>query len=213
MKSKINFIENDEKIQSELYLRETYVCKTQKRLYVSKSKKGRKTEKIVNLNTVQAVSLEEGREKRSSGPLLMGLLVAGCSVFFAFKENLKPVFLSLLFVGLMLTLIGIIVKLPRYYSKLIISSYGHPIELQFEKITGAKEGKLKEIIYSTLVYTDPYPPQEVESEPVYDETGDENLTQIPEIVPVEEAQPSEQAEVEAQAEATEPESEVEKQEV
>ena len=186
MKSKINFIENDEKIQSELYLRETYVCKTQKRLYVSKSTKGRKTEKIVNLNTVQAVSLEEGREKRSSGPLIMGLLVAGCSVFFAFKENLKPVFLSLLFVGLMLTLIGIIVKLPRYYSKLIISSYGHPIELQFEKITGAKEEKLKEIIYSTLVYTDPNP-QEVESEPVYDETGDENLTQIPEIVPVEEA--------------------------
>jgi hypothetical protein len=187
MKSKINFIENDEKIQSELYLRETYVCKTQKRLYVSKSKKGgRKTEKIVNLNTVQAVSLEEGREKRSSGPLLMGLLVAGCSVFFAFKENLKPVFLSLLFVGLMLTLIGIIVKLPRYYSKLIISSYGHPIELQFEKITGSKEEKLKEIIYSTLVYTDPNP-QEVESEPVYDETGDENLTQIPEIIPVVEA--------------------------
>lgn len=186
MKSKINFIENDEKIQSELYLRETYVCKTQKRLYVSKSTKGRKTEKIVNLNTVQAVSLEEGREKRSSGPLLMGLLVAGCSVFFAFKENLKPVFLSLLFVGLMLTLIGIIVKLPRYYSKLIISSYGHPIELQFEKITGSKEEKLKEIIYSTLVYTDPNP-QEVESEPVYDETGDENLTQIPEIVPVVEA--------------------------
>lgn len=201
MKNKTHFIEADEQIQSELYLSETYVCKTQKRLYASKHTKGGKVEKIVNLNTIQAVSVEEGREKRSSGPLIMGLLLAGCSVFFAFKENLKPVFLSLLFIGIMLTIIGIIVKLPRYYSKLIISSYGQPIELQFEKITGAQEEKLKAIIFSTLVYTDPNPPQEEEKEVVYDTTGDENLTQIPEIAPVEEAQPSEQAEAEAQAEA------------
>ncbi len=197
MKNKTQFIEADERLETELYLSETYVCKTQKRLYVSKNTNKRKTEKVVNLNTVQSVSLEEGREKRSSGPLLTGLIFAGASIFFAFKENLKPVFLSLLFIGIALTLIGIIVKLPRYYSKLIISCYGHSLELNFEKVTGSQEEALKKIVYSTLVYTDPYAQ---EAEVVYDTTGDENLTQIPVVEPVE-ANVTEPADKEATQEA------------
>ncbi len=186
MKSKTQFIEQDEVLESELYLSETYVCKTQKRLYVSKHTKRRKSEKIVNLNTVQSVSIEEGREKRSSGTLITGLLFAATSAFFAFKESLKPVFLSLLFIGIALTIIGIILKLPRYYSKLIISSYGHPIELSFEKVTGSQEEQLKKMVYSTLIYTT----KREESEPTYDASYEENFTQIPVIEPV--AQPQEQ---------------------
>ena len=184
MKNKIQFIETDEYIQSELCLRETYVCKTQKRLYVSKNSKKRKTQKVINLNTVQSVSLEEGREKRSSGPLLMGLIFAGASAFFAFKENLKPVFLSLLFIGIALTLIGIVVKIPRYYSKLIVSSYGYPIELNFEKVTGNKEEALKKLLFSVLTQVEQ---AEKTTDVTYDTTGDENLTQIPVVEPVQEA--------------------------
>lgn len=151
MKHRTDFIERDEYLESDLYLSETYFCTTQKRLYVTKNTKKKKIEKVVNLNTVQSVSIEAGREKRSLVPLLMGLIIAGASVPFYFNEAQKPVFMALLFIGVMLTIIGIIVRLPRYYSEIIISSFGYKIHIHCEKITASQEQKLKKMLYSTLV--------------------------------------------------------------
>lgn len=185
MKSRKDFIENDEYVESELSLKETTICKTQKRLYVTRKTKRKKSEKIVNLNTVQGVTLEEGREKRTSTPLLMGLIFAGASAFFATKDNLKPVFYALLFIGAMLTLIGIIVKLPRYYSRLVLLCSGAEVEFTFEKISGAKEEKLKKMMYSTLIEKSntAYVTQ-VQMAPVAVEPPIE-YTEIPVVTPVE----------------------------
>ena len=188
MKNKTQFVEQDETIQSELYLSETYICKTQKRLYVSKHTKRRKVERVINLDSIQSVSVDEGKEKRTPGPLMTGILLAGVSAFFANRENLKPVFLSLLCIGLFFTLIGIILRIPRYYSKLIISTNGHPIELSFEKVSGSKEEQLKRLVYSTLVHDSK---QEI-TEPTYDASYEKNFTEIPVVQPKEKAQDSQE---------------------
>ena len=176
MKRKTAFIEQDEYLDSELYLSETYVCTTQKRLYITKHTNKRKIEKIVNLNTVQSLSIEEGREKRSSWPLLMGLIFICASIPFVFNPALKPVFLALLIIGIALSFIGIIVKLPRYYSEVVLSTFGHSVHIHFEKITSAQEEKLKKMLYSTLV-------TKVSEEQIYLEQ--ENATEIPDVIPTE----------------------------
>lgn len=158
------FLEQDEVLGTELFIEETYIYKTQKRLYVKKHVKSERTEKVVNNESIGSVSVNEVRKKRSSKPLVWGIVIMVLAIAFALiciktnflgDFNWKLVAGGVGAVGALLLILGIILKLPRYYSLVTISSFGAPIELRFDKLKAHHKRAINSLAFSTLVKLSP----------------------------------------------------------
>ena len=154
------FLEQDEVLQTELFIEETSIYKTQKRLYVKKHVKAERTEKVINNESIGSVSVNEIKKKRSSKPLVWGIVIMVLALAFALicikteflgDFNWKLPFGAAATIGVLLLIIGIIVKLPRYYSLVTISSFGAPIELRFDKLKAHHKRAINALAFSTLV--------------------------------------------------------------
>lgn len=150
MKRIPTFLEMDENLEAELFLNNTYIYNTQKRVYIKKQDADEKTEKTINIDTVSAVCATEVKKKRSKALLVWGIIILLAAVaLYIFKLQMPAFIVG--GVGALLTVLGVFVCLPRYFLKLEIATSGYPIVITFEKLKTHQENQLKGLFFGLLV--------------------------------------------------------------